>query len=224
MELSTWLLVHASWVKKTGEVLKVKERHLSVKNSFLGEILVNSDWVKFHPLQIYLQVSNNLAFFSVWHFSFRSLGLWLKSWHLLLYLSSSSIALQDFLVKCDWKRTSNQNQVLSFHQSTFPFVLKLIVFKCCWSVDFFITSSIPSFLQLLGRNVNSLKACELTFCFRSKDLNICISPSLAVLRTGSNVNFTHTASHWSKCSNRVNFFPIEKHFWIDRAEYLNIPI
>lgn len=78
---------------------------------------------------------------------------------------------------------------------TFPFVLKLIVFKCYCSVDLFITSSFPPFLQLLGRNVISLKVYELTFCFRSKDLNICISPSLAVLITGNNVNLTQTASH-----------------------------
>lgn len=121
-----------------------------------------------------------------------------------------------------WMERGLAKSSLRSHQSTFPFVLKLIVFKCCCSVDFFITSSFPPFLQLLGRNVISLKACELTFWFRSKDLNICISPSLAVVRTGSNVNFTQTASHWSKCLNIVDFFCAAKHFWIHRAEYLQV--
>lgn len=98
----------------------------------------------------------------------------------------------------------------------FAFVLKQIMFKHCCSVDFFITSSFPPFLQLLRKNVVSLKACELAFYFRSKDLNIWISSSLAVLSTGSNAYFTQTARHWSKCLNLVSF-PTNMPFFVQQG-------
>lgn len=38
------------------------------------------------------------ALFSIWHFTVGTLELRFKNWHLLLYLSSSCIALQVLLV------------------------------------------------------------------------------------------------------------------------------
>lgn len=48
------------------------------------------------------------------------------------------------------------------------FVLKRVMFKICRSVYFFDLLCPSTFLQLLGKNVTSLKADKLAFYFRSK--------------------------------------------------------
>lgn len=60
------------------------------------------------------------------------------------------------------------------------------------------------FFAALGKECYFFESRQIGVLLQVKDLSIWISPSVAVLSTGSNAYLTHTASQWSKYSNLVS--------------------